>query len=161
MQMVSQLRAKKINMEKLEDRIARRGTNKHLDHFDQMLDANAPEPDERQKAEFGIVTSQLLLAGWEPPASQFQCCLMFSLQEPEIYKQLVREIREGVQSYKDINFDAAKGLEFLHAALLETLRITVISSHSLPRSEWNAFFCFTTRSSKSCKPAIQSAPAPP
>lgn len=141
MQLINQLRAKKMNMGELEDRIARRGTTQHLDHFDQMLDAQAPEPDARQKAEYGIITGQLLLAGWEPPASQFQCCLMFSLQEPEVYKQLVKEIRQGFQRYEDITFEAVKDLEFLHAALLESLRITVIGGHGLPRSKlWNVFF---------------------
>lgn len=137
MQMINQLRAKNMNMGKLEDRIARRGTNTHLDHLDQLLDAHAPEPDARQKAEFGIVTGQLLLAGWEPPASQFQCCLMFSLQEPEVYKHLVTEIRQRFQKYEDIVYEAVKDLEYLHAALLETLRITVIGGQGLPRSKWD------------------------
>lgn len=134
-QFINQLRAAKVNMEKLEGRIARRGTTKHLDHFDTILDSHAPDPDKKRRSEFAIVTAQLLTAGWEPPASQFQCCIMFSVQEPKIYELLVKEIRDSFRKYEDITAEALAELPYLHAALLETLRVTVIGKHGLPRSE--------------------------
>lgn len=139
--LISQLQARKMNMEKLESRIARRGTNEHLDHFDHILDAKSPNPDAKQKAELGIITGQLLLAGWEPPASQFLCCLMFTLQESETHTHLVNEIRGHFKNYDDITAEALTNLEYLHAALTESLRITVIGGHGLPRSE----SCLVTR----------------
>lgn len=120
-------------MQELEHRIARRGTTQHLDHFDQLLPADAEDPDEDRKSQFATITAQLLLAGWEPVGSQFQCCIMFSLHEPEAYRHLVQEIRGAFKTYEDIVPEALADLKYLHAALMETLRVTVIGSHGMPR----------------------------
>lgn len=132
--LLNMISAKKTNMHELERRIARRGTTKHLDHFDQLLPADADEPNAERKSQFATITAQMLLAGWEPVGSQFQCCIMFSLQEPETYRLLVREIRGKFERYEDIIPEALADLEYLHAALMETLRIAVIPSHGMPRA---------------------------
>ncbi|KAK7730558.1 hypothetical protein SLS63_005803 [Diaporthe eres] len=131
--LLNMISAKKTNMQELERRIARRGTTKHLDHFDQLLPADADEPDAERKSQFATITAQILLAGWEPVGSQFQCCIMFSLQEPETYRLLVQEIRGAFKRYEDIVPEALADLKYLHAALMETLRVTVIGSHGMPR----------------------------
>jgi cytochrome P450 len=130
---VSELRARSLNRAKLEQRIAQRGATKHADHFDQLLPASAPDPTPREKKQLGVVAAQLLIAGYEPISSQFLCTLMFSLQEPKLHQQLVDEIRSAFARYDNITPDALAGLPLLHAALLETLRLTVIGGGGLPR----------------------------
>lgn len=100
--MISQFRARQMSMKELENRISQRGLTQHLDHFDQLLSAGAPEPDAKQKGELDSTSAQLLLAGWGPVTSQFRCCLMFAPQEPEVYRQLVQEIRRKFQTYGEI-----------------------------------------------------------
>lgn len=68
--MTSQFRARQMSMKELENRISQRGLTQHLDHFDQLLSADAPEPDAKQKGELGTTSAQLLLAGWGPVTSQ-------------------------------------------------------------------------------------------
>ncbi|EMR64158.1 putative isotrichodermin c-15 hydroxylase protein [Eutypa lata UCREL1] len=72
-----------------------------------------------------MVAGQLLSAGYEPISSQFLCTIVFLLHEPPSYKRLVEEIRGEFKSYDDINPDALAHLRFLHASLMETLRITI------------------------------------
>ncbi|KAK4107900.1 cytochrome P450 [Canariomyces notabilis] len=130
---VSELRARSLNRAKLEQRIAQRGATKHADHFDQLSPASAPDPMPREKKHLEVVAAQLLIAGYEPISSQFLCTLMFSLQEPKLHQQLVDEIRSAFARYEDITPDALAGLPLLHAALLETLRLTFIGGGGLPR----------------------------
>lgn len=50
-------------MKELESRIARRGGTEHLDHFEQLLVADASDPDAQRKRELAAISAQLLLAG--------------------------------------------------------------------------------------------------
>ncbi|GAB1312667.1 Benzoate 4-monooxygenase cytochrome P450 [Madurella fahalii] len=130
---MSELRVRRLNRAEFERRIARRGETKHADHFDQLLGASAPAPTAKQKTHLGVVAGQLLVAGYEPISSQFLCTIMFSLQEPALHRRLVDEIRGAFARYDDITPDALAALPLLHAALLETLRLTVIGGGGLPR----------------------------
>lgn len=73
------------------------------------------------------ISVQILLAGYEPPSSQFLCTLMFSLQQPEMLGLLVKEIRGAFGRYEDITCDALAELKVLNASLMESLRLTVIA----------------------------------
>lgn len=130
---VNLLRARRLNRAALERRIARRDATEHPDHVDQLLAASSPAPTPTQKKHLDVVIGQLVVAGYEPISSQFLCTLMFSLQEPALHRQLVDEIRGAFARYDDITPDALAGLPLLHAALLETLRLTVIGGGGLPR----------------------------
>lgn len=122
-----------LNRKELTSRISRRGTTTHLDYFDQLCPPDAPEPSKKDLKHMEMVAGQLLSAGYEPISSQFLCTIMFLLHDPASYKRLVEEIRGEFKSYDDINPDALAHLRFLHASLMETLRITVIGSNGLPR----------------------------
>lgn len=123
----------KLNRKELTSRISRRSTTTHLDYFDQLCPPDGPEPSKKDLKHMEMVAGQLLSAGYEPISSQFLCTIMFLLHDPASYKRLVEEIRGKFKSYDDINPDAVAHLRFLHASLMETLRITVIGSNGLPR----------------------------
>ncbi|KAF2994233.1 hypothetical protein E8E14_002850 [Neopestalotiopsis sp. 37M] len=123
----------RMNQEALESRIERRGAIEHLDHFEQLLPAFAPEPPKEDLNHIEVVVGHLIIAGYEPIASQILCTITFSLFKPETFKVLVDEIRSNFQSYDDIDSDSLGSLQFLHAALMETLRITVLQSSGQPR----------------------------
>ncbi|KAK7750409.1 hypothetical protein SLS62_007708 [Diatrype stigma] len=122
-----------LNRKALESRIERRGNTKHLDHFEQLLPADAPLPTKAELKHIEVVTGHLVIAGYEPIASQIFGTIMFSLLEPEYFKLLVEEIRGAFKSYDDIQAEALGSLKFLHACLMETLRVTVLSSNGMAR----------------------------
>ncbi|KAI0899974.1 cytochrome P450 [Annulohypoxylon nitens] len=122
-----------MNQKALESRIERRGNTEHLDHFEQLLPADAPDPTKAEKKHIEVITGHLIIAGYEPIASQILGTLMFSLLRPESLKSLVEEIRGAFKNYEDITADAVAPLKYLHASLMETLRITVLSSNGQPR----------------------------
>ncbi|KAK8078964.1 hypothetical protein PG994_002771, partial [Apiospora phragmitis] len=123
----------KMNIQALESRIMRRGNVEHLDHFEQLLPADAPAPTRKEQKHIEVVTGHLVVAGYEPIASQIYGTIMFSVLEPECLNILVREIRAAFQSYDDININDLESLPFLHASLMETLRITVLQSSGQAR----------------------------
>jgi cytochrome P450 len=104
-----------------------------LDHFEQLLSADAQVPTKKEQKHIEVITGHLVTAGYEPITSQIFCTIMFSLTEPESLKLLVNEIRGEFKSYDDINANAFHFLKFLHASLMETLRYTVLSSNGIPR----------------------------
>ena len=81
-----------------------------------------------------VITGHLVIAGYEPIASQIFCTLMFSLLEPDTLKLLVEEIRGTFANYEDIQVESLGSLKFLHASLMEALRITVLSSSGMART---------------------------
>ncbi|KAF4634048.1 hypothetical protein G7Y89_g4056 [Cudoniella acicularis] len=130
---ISEFQARKLATKELETRIERQGKTEHLDHFETLVPAGAPKPTKEEKKELEVLAAQLLIAGYEPISSQFLCTIMFSLQEPETYKRLVNEIRETFTRYEDITPEALTPLRYLHASLMEALRLTVIGGTGMPR----------------------------
>ncbi|ETS85798.1 hypothetical protein PFICI_03823 [Pestalotiopsis fici W106-1] len=122
-----------MNQKALDSRIERRGAVGHLDHFEQLLPAFAPEPTKEEKKNLEVTVGHLVVAGYEPIASQILCTIMFSLFEPDALKLLVGEIRSNLERYDDINAESLGSLKFLHASLMETLRMTVLQSSGQPR----------------------------
>jgi hypothetical protein len=45
----------------------------------------------------------------------------------------VEEIRKSFTKYEDITLEALTQLEYLHASLMETMRLTVIGATGMPR----------------------------
>ncbi|KAK8098945.1 benzoate 4-monooxygenase cytochrome P450 [Apiospora kogelbergensis] len=123
----------KTNEEALESRIKRRGNVEHLDHFEALLPANAPAPTQKEKTHIGIITGHLVIAGYEPIASQIYSTIIFSLLEPTCLDYLVKEIRMAFRKYDDIQIKDLGSLQYIHASLMETLRITVLQSSGQPR----------------------------
>jgi hypothetical protein len=131
--LASYYKVQNMNKKALESRIERCGHVEHLDHFEQSLPADAPSPTTREQKHIEVITGHLVIAGYEPTASQIFCTIIFSLLNPRSLELLVREIRSEFQSYDDIQPETLKRLRFLHASLLETLRITVLQSNGQPR----------------------------
>ncbi|KAK7917480.1 cytochrome P450 [Apiospora marii] len=123
----------KMNNQALESRIMRRGNVDHLDHFEQLLPADAPAPTKQEQKHIEVVTGHLVVAGYEPIASQIYGTIMFSVLEPECLKILTQEIRAAFKAYDDIQVNDLESLQFLNASLMETLRITVLQSSGQAR----------------------------
>lgn len=123
----------KTNEEALESRIKRRGNVEHLDHFEALLPANAPAPTQKEKKRIDIITGHLVIAGYEPIANQIYSAIIFSLLEPTCLDYLVKEIRMAFRKYDDIQIKDLGSLQYLHASLMETLRITVLQSSGQSR----------------------------
>ncbi|KAK8070609.1 hypothetical protein PG997_010812 [Apiospora hydei] len=111
----------------------RRGKVEHLDHFEQFVPADGPLPTKKEQKHIEVVTGHLVVAGYEPIASQIYGTIMFSALEPGCLDLLVREIRGAFQSYDDIRPNKLASLQFLHASLMETLRFTVLQSSGQAR----------------------------
>ncbi|KAI0145050.1 cytochrome P450 [Xylariaceae sp. FL1272] len=123
----------RLNWEAIHDRIFRRGNIEELDHFEQLLPADAEEPSAEEKVRIMAIVGHLVIAGYEPVASQIFGTMMFALLAPETLRILVDEIRGAFTSYEEIDGDSVANLPYLHASLMETLRITVLSSNGMPR----------------------------
>ncbi|KAI1268078.1 cytochrome P450 [Xylariaceae sp. FL1019] len=123
----------RLNWEAIHDRIFRRGNIEELDHFEQLLPGDAEEPSAKEKVRIMAIVGHLVIAGYEPVASQIFGTLMFSLLVPGTLRIFVDEIRGAFTSYEEIDGDSVANLPYLHASLMETLRITVLSSNGMPR----------------------------
>jgi cytochrome P450 len=114
-------------------RIEMRGNTEHPDHFDQLLSPDSPLPSAKDQQSLETICLHLLLAGYEPISSSFFGIIAFTLQDPEIYKQLVDEIRSTFKSYTDITADDLVPLKFLNATIIEQLRVVVVGATGQPR----------------------------
>lgn len=118
----------------LTARIAQRGNTRHLDYFEQLLPADAPEPSTKERRHMLTVTGQLILGGFDPTSTLFFMVMFFLMKHPDKMAILRDEIREKFGSYEDIQPDALVGFHYLNACLQETLRLNATATHhSLPR----------------------------
>ncbi|KAI0970592.1 cytochrome P450 [Xylaria arbuscula] len=131
--LASYYKVRRMNQEAVESRINRRGHTDHLDHFEQLLPSATYIPTTKDKKHMEVVVGHLVIAGYEPIASQIFCTLMFSMLESGSLKILLEEIRSEFKTYEDIQGDSLTSLQYLNASLMETLRITVLSSNGMPR----------------------------
>jgi cytochrome P450 len=65
----------------------------------------------------------LILAGSETTATLLSGFTYYSLKDPAVYKKLVDEVRGSYTSYEKIDFQSLSQLNYLNAALEETLRV--------------------------------------
>lgn len=121
------------NQKALLKRMEERNKVEHMDHFRQLLPADAQTPAKKDLEMLETICLHLLLAGYEPISSSFLCIVAFSLQDPECYRRLVNELREAFQSYEDITVDALVSLKYLNATIMEQLRVAVVGATGQPR----------------------------
>jgi cytochrome P450 len=123
-----------LNKQEARKRVERRGATQHLDYFEHICPADSPDPAEEEIDRMEVLAFQLLNGGYEPISSQFLCTIIFLLQQPKSYERLVKEVRGAFTNYQDITPEACAHLKFLHASLMETLRVTVIGANGMPRT---------------------------
>lgn len=121
------------NQRAFAERINNRGKTDHPDHFDQLLPPTAPVPSKKELESLETICLHLLLAGYEPISSSFLCIIAFSLQDHDAYNLLVQEIRESFANYDDITAESLVPLKFLHATMMEQLRVAVVGATGQPR----------------------------
>lgn len=114
-------------------RVEARGKTLRPDHFDKLLPAGSPMPSKADLQSLETVCLHLLLAGYEPISSSFLCIVAYSLQHEESYTRLVSEIRGAFENYEDITVEGVVQLKFLHATVMEQLRVAVVGATGQPR----------------------------
>ena len=77
--------------------------------------------------------SFLILAGSETSATTCSSSTFFLLKHPNVYGRLVREIREAFKSIDDITVTTAAQLPYLHAVIVEALRLHPTGPVAVPR----------------------------
>lgn len=127
------VRAIGANNKAFMKRIDDRGKTQHPDHFDQLLAPGAPIPSKKDLESLETICLHLLLAGYEPISSSFHGIVALILQDPPSYQSLVKEIRSSFASYEEITADSLVPLKFLHATVMEQLRIIVVGATGQPR----------------------------
>lgn len=119
-------------------RIDKIGKSDHPDFFDYILPPGDEAPgaaDTRRLTHLASLGLQVMFASWGggPMADWWYGTLLFLLDEPECYDQLVREIRTSFTSYDEIHPRSLASLPFLHACLEETLCLLPNNLTGLPR----------------------------
>lgn len=116
-------------------RIEKVGKTEHPDFFDSILPPGEEVPGAAEKSQsthLGSLGLQMMFANWGPMADWWYGTLLYLLDEPECYDQLVREIRTTLTSYDKIDSGSLASLPFLHACLEETLRLLPTNLTGLP-----------------------------
>lgn len=105
------------------------------ERVDRRLENDAARPDfiayiTRHNDERGMTQKELyanaftlITAGSETSATLLSGFTFFLLKNPAAYKELVNEIRGTFQRQNDITFQSTAGLQYLNAALEESLRM--------------------------------------
>ena len=77
--------------------------------------------------------SDFVLAGSETNSSCLSTVTYYLFKTPSVAKKLQAEVRGTFDSYSDINAASTVSLEYLHAVILEGLRIYPPLPFALPR----------------------------
>ncbi|TGJ81697.1 hypothetical protein E0Z10_g7077 [Xylaria hypoxylon] len=127
--MINGLRAKVV------ERIERRDSLMHPDFCEQLLPVGKEVPKTRKQLRHMLtVLGQLIIGGYDTTSVVTYMFFFFVLRNPEVLRELKREIRENFPRYEDITAENLKSLPWLNACMQETLRVvTVATHHSLPR----------------------------
>ncbi|RAL00110.1 cytochrome P450 [Aspergillus ibericus CBS 121593] len=83
--------------------------------------------------EMNVNAFSFSIAGSESSATALSAFTYFILTHKEVYDRLVAEIREGFETYEQIEVSALTRLPYLNAVLQETLRIYPPVAVTLPR----------------------------
>lgn len=106
-----------------------------IDILQKFLDARDPETGEfldRDSLTAEIVL--LLVAGTDTTSNTLTWTIMHLMHNPEVYKRLKQEIRQVFSADKVIRFEEARSrLPYLHAVILESMRLSPSVSGYLPR----------------------------
>ena len=85
------------------------------------------------KEEINSTASLLVLAGSGTSSAACAAAVWFSLKNPPVMRRLKEEIRGAFTEYEDITVASASKLSYLHAVLLEALRMHAEEPVALPR----------------------------
>ncbi|KAK4216870.1 cytochrome P450 [Rhypophila decipiens] len=92
--------------------MASSGTDsRHVDYLDQLLGSNP-----KQLLHIENVSSQLLLATWQPLTSQFYAIILSLISSTKTLDHLTTEIRTTLQTYQSITLDSVSSLKYLSAS---------------------------------------------
>lgn len=75
----------------------------------------------------------LIFAGSETSGSVSSSATWFALTHPLVMKRLQQEVRDNFVSAEDIKLSAMPNLPYLHAVILESMRLQPVSPVSIPR----------------------------
>jgi cytochrome P450 len=125
--------ALKENKAAFTERLENRDSSQHMDHFHELLPPDGAPITKKELDGLEMSCHHLVIAGFEPISTNFLCCIAFSLQDKECYRRLVEEIRGSFARYEDMTADSLLSLKYLHATIMEELRMAVIASSGLPR----------------------------
>lgn len=91
------------------------------------------DPEDVSDIQLAAHSSDFVLAGSETTATALSCITYYLLRMPHIGKKLQKEVREGFQSYEEIDATSTAPLKYLKAVVLEGLRIYPPLPFALPR----------------------------
>ncbi|OTB02487.1 hypothetical protein M426DRAFT_322583 [Hypoxylon sp. CI-4A] len=115
----------------IKRRIERKTDRK--DFMTRILEYRETDRAEATDVELAAHASDFVLAGSETTATALSCITYYLLTTPHARQNLEKEIRDAFTSYDDINDLSTRPLKYLHAVVLEGLRMFPPLPFSLPR----------------------------
>ena len=91
------------------------------------------EPDAFSDIQLAAHASDFVLAGSETSSTCLSTITYYLFKTPSAAKKLREEVRSAFASYNDINAASTISLEYMHAVILEGLRIHPPLPFALPR----------------------------
>ena len=91
------------------------------------------DPEEVSNIQLAAHASDFVLAGSETTATALSCITYYLLRTPRVLKRLQEEIKASFKTYDQINATTTAPLQYLHAVILEGLRMYPPLPFSLPR----------------------------
>ncbi|KAL2822604.1 benzoate 4-monooxygenase cytochrome P450 [Aspergillus granulosus] len=115
---------------KLVQRRIQRQTNRK-DFLTRILEQR--DPDQVSDLQLAAHASDFVLAGSETTATALSCIMYHLLRNPKVLSRLQSECRMAFTSYDQISASSTLPLKYLHAVILEGLRIYPPLPFALPR----------------------------
>lgn len=108
------------------------GNREHPDFISQILN-NSDSKKSLSKTEIVLNMALFISAGTDTTATTLTGWTYFICTHPEVYRRLVREIREACRESEDIRWEKVKNLRYLEATIYEALRLFPPSAASQQR----------------------------
>ncbi|KAK1579224.1 cytochrome P450 CYP561D2P [Colletotrichum navitas] len=118
--------------EKTDKRLALRDDNRK-DFMSYILRNNKEDGNGMSHEEIHANSRAFIVAGSETTATALSGLTFHLTRNPDVYRNLVQEIREAFASEEEITTKSTKRLTYLHACLEETLRIYPPAAETPPR----------------------------
>ncbi|MCJ1470908.1 hypothetical protein MMC07_009556, partial [Pseudocyphellaria aurata] len=118
-----------LSIELVERRVRRKTDRK--DFYTRILENR--EPDAFSDIQLAAHASDFVLAGSETSSTCLSTITYYLFKTPHAAKKLQEEVRGAFASYSDINAASTASLEYMHAVILEGLRIHPPLPFALPR----------------------------
>jgi cytochrome P450 len=91
------------------------------------------DPEKISDIQLAAHASDFVLAGSETTATALSCIMYYLLRTPKALEKVQAEIRGSFKSYSEINGLSTMPLKYLHAVILEGLRVYPPLPFALPR----------------------------